>query len=272
MEAPPATDAIAHYRRQVDASEARVWENVLDWEHLPWLHRHSFSDLEPLSASRTGWRVSVRSGSGGPSLELELETHRADGAYVARTLAGPGAGTEIWTRLRAVHDRATEIDVAFHVPGIPAEARADVGREFVQLYTRLWDEDEAMMQRRQNVLDEGLLGARPAPGPPILLGPAGELRRRAPLVVDAGGVALRIVVRGADLFAHSSVCPHLGGPLGEDLEDGCVRCPWHGYRFDPASGAAHGSHGLRLPFARRIEVDPDTGEARLLRPRVPSHR
>jgi nitrite reductase (NADH) small subunit len=35
------------------------------------------------------------------------------------------------------------------------------------------------------------------------------------------------------------VCPHEGGPLGEGIvEDGRVVCPWHGYGFDPRSGAA----------------------------------
>ena len=59
MEVPADEEAVAQYRRRVAASETRVWENVLDWEHLPWLHRHVFRDLEPLAASRTGWRVKV---------------------------------------------------------------------------------------------------------------------------------------------------------------------------------------------------------------------
>ena len=32
-------------------------------------------------------------------------------------------------------------------------------------------------------------------------------------------------------------CPHQGGPLGEgSIEKGCLRCPWHGYDYDPVSG------------------------------------
>jgi len=270
MEVPPKEAALAHYRRQIGASETRVWENVLDWEHLPWLHRHAFSDLEPLSASRSGWRVKVQGGTDGPLLEIELEADRDAGAYVARTVAGPGAGTEIWTHVRAVDERATDIEVAFHVSGVPESARDAVGHGFTQLYARLWDEDEAMMQRRQAVLDAGRLRARPAPGPPFPLGPAAELRRRAPVEIEVDGVPLRIVACGDTLLAHSSVCPHLGGPLEEDLEDGCVRCPWHGYAFDPATGAGRGRHGLTLPFAQRIDVDPATGEAHLARPRLPS--
>ncbi|TMP97098.1 MAG: hypothetical protein E6L09_13880 [Verrucomicrobia bacterium] len=28
------------------ASLERIWENVRDWEHLPWLHRRSFLDIQ----------------------------------------------------------------------------------------------------------------------------------------------------------------------------------------------------------------------------------
>ena len=31
--------------------------------------------------------------------------------------------------------------------------------------------------------------------------------------------------------------PHQGGPLGEgSIEDGWLRCPWHGYDYDPITG------------------------------------
>jgi nitrite reductase/ring-hydroxylating ferredoxin subunit len=183
---------------------------------------------------------------------------------------GPGAGSEIWTTVTPVADRETDVDVRFHIPGVSPERLTLTGEYFVSLYTRLWDEDEAMMRRRQEVLDGGGLRARPAAGPPLPLGPAAELRRRAPLVIEAEGVPLRIVARGDALLAYAFVCPHLGGPVDEDLDDGCVRCPWHGYRFDPESGDGLGGHRFRLPFVRRVEVDPVTGEAHLPRAPVPS--
>ena len=32
-------------------------------------------------------------------------------------------------------------------------------------------------------------------------------------------------------------CPHQGGPLGEgSIENGWLRCPWHGYDYDPLTG------------------------------------
>ena len=42
---PPLT-RVAVYRRTIAASLERVRENVHDWEHLPWLHRESFSSID----------------------------------------------------------------------------------------------------------------------------------------------------------------------------------------------------------------------------------
>lgn len=36
-------------------------------------------------------------------------------------------------------------------------------------------------------------------------------------------------------------CPHQGGPLGEgSIENGLLRCPWHGWDFDPCTGMPPG--------------------------------
>jgi pyruvate oxidase len=41
--------------------------------------------------------------------------------------------------------------------------------------------------------------------------------------------------------ALDNKCPHQGGPLGEgSIENGVLRCPWHGWDFDPLTGKAPG--------------------------------
>jgi thiamine pyrophosphate-dependent acetolactate synthase large subunit-like protein/nitrite reductase/ring-hydroxylating ferredoxin subunit len=41
--------------------------------------------------------------------------------------------------------------------------------------------------------------------------------------------------------ALDNKCPHQGGPLGEgSIENGLLRCPWHGWDYDPISGKAPG--------------------------------
>ncbi len=54
-------------------------------------------------------------------------------------------------------------------------------------------------------------------------------------VVDGRSVALTRC--GGRLGALENRCPHQGGPIGEgSIEKGWLRCPWHGYDYDPTSG------------------------------------
>jgi nitrite reductase (NADH) small subunit len=41
------------------------------------------------------------------------------------------------------------------------------------------------------------------------------------------------------ITAMDNVCLHRGGPLGQGaIEDGKIICPWHGWQWDPSTGAA----------------------------------
>ena len=43
-------------------------------------------------------------------------------------------------------------------------------------------------------------------------------------------------------------CPHQGGPLGEgSIEKGLLRCPWHGYDYDPITGQPPGGFSDAVP-------------------------
>ncbi len=55
------------------------------------------------------------------------------------------------------------------------------------------------------------------------------------VVVDGSSVALTRC--GGVLGALENRCPHQGGPVGEgSIENGWLRCPWHGYDYDPTTG------------------------------------
>ncbi len=46
---------------------------------------------------------------------------------------------------------------------------------------------------------------------------------------------------GDKIGALDNKCPHQGGPLGEgSIENGLLRCPWHGWDYDPLTGKAPG--------------------------------
>jgi nitrite reductase/ring-hydroxylating ferredoxin subunit len=252
------TTRVARYERHLGASLERVFENVRDWEHLPWLHRASFRSIALEEEGAFGWRARIGL-AGGAEIRLELVI---DGLrYVSRTLAGPGAGTEIWTTLAPRDDAHTDIAVEFLVPGIGAEAAPKLGAAYTALYTRLWDEDEAMMQRRSARLARRgtLLAPLPSDAPALDLGPVDAALARAPFEIEFAGRPFRVVRRGDALVAHSTLCPHWLGPLeaAPDAEGG-VTCPWHGYRFELASGRGCGAASrLRLLPAPTIRVGPD---------------
>ncbi len=60
--------------------------------------------------------------------------------------------------------------------------------------------------------------------------------------------------------AMDNHCPHQGGPLGEgSIEEGTdgkcwIRCPWHGWDFDPLTGAPY---RYRVLDAARYEICAD---------------
>jgi nitrite reductase/ring-hydroxylating ferredoxin subunit len=245
---------VAVYRRKVGASLERVWENVLDWEHLPWLHRSSFASIEPISAGAGGWRarVGVILGVQTSVAEIELRTEPERGRYVTATLDGVGAGSEIWTELEVVAPHETAIEVSFRVPDVPAAQVDLVGSYYRDLYRGLWDEDEAMMQHREKMLG---ISSRPPAAARCDVGSREEVLRRAPFVVEVGGRTYRVVAIEGRIFAHSTICPHALGPLEIDGGEGEVRCPWHGYAFDVRSGRSCDGRALRIPFAPSIGVD-----------------
>ncbi|MDQ0464307.1 nitrite reductase/ring-hydroxylating ferredoxin subunit [Caulobacter ginsengisoli] len=240
------------YRREVAASLARVWENVFDWEHLPSLHEASFHSVGLLEHGDWGWRVRLLNQPGDPAKAqvLELRADRPAGVYVAATLSGPGAGTEIRTSLTRLAEHRTGVAVEFHVPEDRPERLAAIGARYGEVYARLWDEDEAMMVHRERAL---AARRRPIDAGPLSLGPFDAVRAALPMPVEFGAARFRLVELDGDLIAHAADCPHWLGPLDEAVvEDGCIRCPWHGYRFDVRTGASADGRGLRLTAAPRV--------------------
>lgn len=239
------------YRRRVGASLRRIWENVHDWEHLAHLHEGSFTRCDLLARGAWGWRARLAMANGGEQV-VEVRTDQAVGRYVSTTLEGIGASTEIRVALSPLEAQLTDVVVEFHVPEVRPERLEAIGRAYVAVYARLWTEDEAMMRERERML------SAPArePAEAVDLGPETQVRAALPLPFAFGGRPSRLVELDGELLAHSTVCPHWLGPLGDaPVVDGAVRCPWHGYLFDVVTGRCTTKPGLALERAPRIVIE-----------------
>jgi nitrite reductase (NADH) small subunit len=87
----------------------------------------------------------------------------------------------------------------------------------------------------------------------VVVGAVEELRREGCRIVHVDGRRVGVISVGEEFFAVSDRCPHMGasmctgslsgtlvaaGPqeLVYGLDDGVLRCPWHGWEFDLRSG------------------------------------
>lgn len=265
------------YERSVAAPLEAVWENVFDWEHLPWLHAQAFASIALRAEGDWGWHADVGF-PGGAEAEIELVADREQRRYVARTCSGAGAPGEIWTRLDPVTSDHTQVRVEFWVLPTNEEALGQIGSAYAALYAGLWDQDEGMIRTRRDafaardharVFNDPTTGTRTRPAARLELGRWSDLAPQLPRIVEFGGHRFRLVEREGGAVAYSTECPHWLGPLDEGvLEGDTVTCPWHGYRFDISSGVCTSAKGaaLRLRRAPRVEIDRATGLVSLVSP------
>ena len=74
------------------------------------------------------------------------------------------------------------------------------------------------------------------------LGPD-ELPEGRVKAVTCGLQSLCVTHYDGQYAALDNRCPHQGGPLGEgSIENGLLRCPWHGWDFDPLTGVPPGGY------------------------------
>ena len=93
------------------------------------------------------------------------------------------------------------------------------------------------------------------------------------MTVTAGRASLALTRCNDRYGALDNHCPHQGGPLGEgSIEKGWLRCPWHGYDYDPITGtpppgftdapAQPSGRGARRRRLRRAAARARRGRAR----------
>lgn len=83
-----------------------------------------------------------------------------------------------------------------------------------------------------------------------------ELPEGRVMTVTAGHTGICLTHVKGEFTALTNKCPHQGGPLGEgSIENGLLRCPWHGWDFNPCGGDSDGFDDGLKTFDLKTEGD-----------------
>ena len=258
---PQAADGLhclGHYVRPLPVNLRRMMENAHDWEHLPFVHPSSFAAIAEVESGAWGWRCKTQLPGGGGEQLIELLVDEARHYWATSVVEGAGQGTQIHTQAVAEEAGGITVDVRFYVPQPPAtpEQGAMILAYLQAQYATLYDEDEALMLGRQEALDERR-SPRPESAPECAdLGPEASLDRGAVHEAALGRGTVLVRHTAAGWAAHAARCPHALAPLKHAAVDegNGITCPWHGYRFDLATGMeVQGRCGALPLFAVAVE-------------------
>jgi pyruvate oxidase len=82
---------------------------------------------------------------------------------------------------------------------------------------------------------------------------ADELPEGRVATVAAGCKSIALVHYDGQFSALDNHCPHQGGPLGEgSIENGLLRCPWHGFDYCPLDGKSPGFDDMATTYPLEI--------------------
>ncbi|MEQ1756196.1 MAG: Rieske (2Fe-2S) protein [Micropepsaceae bacterium] len=200
---------VSQLQRDVGASAARAIEDELDWEHLPYTHRTTFSGVTLLHADANGWEADVVLVDGTP-LRMKVTIDQDRLGYTNATFADGIENGRAVCRIRQTGTDSCQMSFLFYTAALTSQQAEAAGQFYVELFSRLVDEDEPKMIYRTQALRAG---------------PKARQQRRTAGLAD--GTTCEVPV----------VCPHQALPLQcEPDAAGVMTCPWHGYRFDARSG------------------------------------
>ncbi|MDN3642009.1 thiamine pyrophosphate-binding protein [Lutimonas halocynthiae] len=82
------------------------------------------------------------------------------------------------------------------------------------------------------------------------------LQENRVMTVNAGHTQVCLTHFKGKYNAITNKCPHQGGPLGEgSIENGLLRCPWHGWDFNPCGGDSDGFGDGLQKYDLKIEEE-----------------
>jgi sulfoxide reductase heme-binding subunit YedZ len=96
-----------------------------------------------------------------------------------------------------------------------------------------------------------------------------EIPEKRACIRTISGERVAIFKHDGKISAVSNVCQHQNGPLGEGriTSDGCITCPWHGFQYNPETGASPPPFTEKVPTFNvkisdgKVFVDPKPNPA-----------
>jgi glycine betaine catabolism B len=82
------------------------------------------------------------------------------------------------------------------------------------------------------------------------------------IAVEVDGEKVCVANVEGKYYAIGNVCTHMGGPLAEGkLEGNVVQCPWHGSRFDVATGKVLRPPAMREEPTYEVKLEDNTNSS-----------
>lgn len=263
---PSFGNQLAHvttYTRELPINLDRMYENAIDWEHLPFLHSSTFSQIEVMASGDWGWKAKafLTPKSIFNSMVLELRLDRPKNRWITKTLSGFGKGTEIWTHAIPLGPNKIKVIVDFYVPKLPTVLKAKYAGQYSALYAQLYDEDLWMMAGRQTALNKIDKAKTTNTSSMLSLGKLENIKAKLPFTFEFNHQSYRLLELDDTLIAHTLSCPHMLGPLQDaNVEKGILECPWHGYQFDLKTRKCISGQRCKLAPAPLIKIDTNKME------------
>ena len=230
----------------------RLYENLLDWQRLPYVHGDLVASVRCRSWGAWGWCAEVVDLRGRRGI-IELIVDRGRRRWTVVWRSGPRAGWRMEGRAEPESGAGLRVTVQCLLPTTATRRPDRAGRVWNLWLERFCAADEAMMRDRQRQLDRRIDRAREADRH-VDLGPVEALS--LPCVITLAGREFVVAEVAGELRAFPARCPHQLGPLQAGRLDGrTVSCPWHGDCFDVLTGENLSGRPCALSHLPQVRVD-----------------
>ena len=109
---------ICRFKTTLKSNKIRMFENVLDWEHLPHIHPTSFTSVKLIEKSNTSLRCKIGLWPSllGLSQEIYMRSSMRRNIWTVNVRKGFMRGLCIHSKLEEVSNNEILVDIDFYIP------------------------------------------------------------------------------------------------------------------------------------------------------------